>query len=135
LNKLLKMLLSIMLTIGVALIGFWKRVAVTTAEVQYRLASRGPSAWKAVVNSQFGFFNIAGIVTVAVGVTVVGAIVVALWPTIIGTNTSIQALTQTDVGTKTMQSLWPIVLIGVGVGVSAGLILYILHKMGLMDEE
>lgn len=126
------MLLSIMLVIEVELKGFWKMVADKTAVMQYRLSSRGPLAWKAVVNSQFGFFNIAGIISIAVGVTVVGAIVVALWPTITGTNTSVQALTQTDAGTTTMKALWPIILIAVGVGITAGLIMYILHKMGLL---
>lgn len=84
-----------------------------------------------VFQAQPGAFNVGTIVAVAVGVAILGAIVPALWPTITGSDTAIQALTQTDAGTTTMQALWPILLIAVGCGIAAGLVMWALRKFNL----
>lgn len=81
---------------------------------------------------QAGEFGIGALITVVVLVTVMGAVLVALWPTIISSNTSIQALTQTDAGTTVMKGLWPIVLIVVGAGAAVGVIIWALNKFGLV---
>lgn len=76
---------------------------------------------------------VQNIIVGVVGVVVIGAILVALWPTFIGTGTSVAALTQTDTGTKTLQAIWPIVLVVGGIGISIAALMYILHKFGLFD--
>lgn len=83
---------------------------------------------------QRGAFGIGAVISVTIGIVVIGALVVALWPTITGTNTSIQALTQTDAGTTTMKAIWPIALIVIGVGIGAGLIIWAARHFGLMDQ-
>ena len=82
--------------------------------------------------SQVGEFGVFAIVEIAIGVLVIGTVVVALWPTITGTNTSVAALTQTDTGTKTLQSFWPIIITVVGVGIGAGVILWVLRKFDII---
>jgi len=84
------------------------------------------------LTAQAGEFGVGAVISVTVGVVVIGAVIVALWPTITGTNTSVQALTQTDAGTTTMKALWPIAIIVIGIGVAAGVVIWACEKFGLM---
>jgi len=59
---------------------------------------------------------------------VLGTVLVALWPTFVGTDTSVQALTGTDVATTTLQSLWtPALMIG-GLAVVVAIIYFAVKK-------
>ena len=79
-----------------------------------------------------GFALISGIIVAVILVSILGSVVVAMWPTLLGSNTGIQALTQTDAGTTTLKGVWPIVLVIVGAGVGVGVILFCLKQFGLM---
>jgi hypothetical protein len=72
-------------------------------------------------------------VSVIMGVVILGALVVALWPTFVGTDTDVQALVGTDAGTEFLQVVWPIVLIAVGIGLGAGVVFWVLRKFDLVD--
>lgn len=76
---------------------------------------------------------IQAVVSVILIVIVLGALIPALWPKFSETATNIAALTQTDAGTETLQSLWPIALVVVGIGIAAGIVFMALHKFGVMD--
>ena len=82
--------------------------------------------------SEVGEFGVGAVISVTVGIVVIGAILVALWPTITGTNTSVQAMTQSDAGTTTLKALWPIAIIVIGIGVAAGVVIWACEKFGLM---
>jgi hypothetical protein len=80
------------------------------------------------LKEQYGISIVKGLVTGAVGLVVIGAILPALWPTIVGSGTSIAALTQTDAGTVTMKAIWPITIIIVGIGAGIMAIMYVIKK-------
>lgn len=63
---------------------------------------------------------------------VLGALVPVLWPLFVGTDTDVQAMTETDDATVFLQTLWPIILIVVGLGFVAGLVFYALRKFKVM---
>lgn len=75
---------------------------------------------------------IAGVIGGVIGVVVLAKVAIALWPTFVGTNTDVAALTQTDAGTETLQAIWPIVIVVVGIGIAAGAIFWALRKFGVM---
>ena len=83
--------------------------------------------------SEVGAFGVGSIVGVMVGVVVIGTIVVALWDTFVGTDTAVQALVGTDAGTTTLKAMWPIVLVVVGIGVAAGVVMWALRKFGVLN--
>lgn len=68
------------------------------------------------------------IVSVVILFCVLGALVPVLWPMFVGTDTDIQAMTETDDATVFLQTVWPIVLLVMGIGVGAGLIYYGVRK-------
>ena len=73
------------------------------------------------------------IVGVILLVVVLGAIIPALWPTMTSTDTDIQALNATgSTATSFLQTIWPIVLLVIGIGVAAGLVFYALRKFGVL---
>lgn len=76
---------------------------------------------------------IGGIIVAIVLVAVAAKVVVAMWPTLIGANTDIQALTQTDAGTTVMKALSPIWIIVAGAAIGLGVLMYILDRMGILN--
>lgn len=64
---------------------------------------------------QRGVMGINKLIGVVVMFVVIGTIVAALWSTFVGTDTAIQALTETDDATVLLQALWPIALLVAGV--------------------
>jgi hypothetical protein len=83
--------------------------------------------------AQAGEFSVSGVVTLLVGILVIGTIIGALWATVAGTDTTIQALTGTDLGTTNLQTFWPIALMCVGIGLGVGAIMWALRKAGVID--
>lgn len=76
---------------------------------------------------------VAGIIGGVIGIVVLAKVAVAMWPTFVGTGTDVAALTQTDAGTETLQAIWPIVIVVVGIGIAAGAIFWALRKFGVMS--
>ena len=72
------------------------------------------------------------IVGVILLVVVLGAIIPALWPTMTNTDSDIQALNSTGAATTFLQTIWPIVLLVIGIGIAAGLVFYALRKFGVL---
>ena len=76
------------------------------------------------------------VVSVILLIIVLGAIVPALWPVMQDTDTDIQALNATgSTSTAFLQTIWPIVLLVIGIGVAAGLIFYALRKFGVLGQR
>lgn len=82
---------------------------------------------------EIGAFSIGAVISIIIGVVILGNVVGALWAVLAATDTTIQALTQTDAGTVMLKAMWPIVLIAVGIGIAAGVIMWSLKRMGLMQ--
>ncbi len=78
-----------------------------------------------------GEFGVKTVVSVIVGVLIVGTLIGALWSPLAATDTTIQALTETDAGTTMLKVMWPIALVVVGVGLAAGVVMWVLRKGGL----
>jgi len=111
-------------------IGFvctWRNGALFTKFLKWQT-----KALKRVYQGQAGEFGVGVIIYVVIGIVVVGTVVAALWGTLAGTDTSIQALTQTDAGTSTLQTMWPIVLVIIGIGIAAGAVMWALRKFNVM---
>lgn len=85
-----------------------------------------------LARNQRGEFSLGGILVALVMVAVIATGVVAIWPTFVATDTTIQALTQTDSGTSFLQSIWPVTLLVGGAGIGVGVIIGLLHKFGLI---
>lgn len=76
------------------------------------------------------------VVSVILLIVVLGAIVPALWPVMQDTDTDIQALNATgSTSTAFLQTVWPIVLLVIGIGVAAGLIFYALRRFGVLGAR
>ena len=73
---------------------------------------------------------LSGLIGVVVVLVVLGAAIPVLWP-IAANTTAIDAMTGTDVGTTTIQSFWPVILLVVGLGLAVGLIVFGMKKFGL----
>lgn len=73
------------------------------------------------------------VVSVILLVVVLGALIPALWPSMQATDTDIQALNATagDIATPFLQTIWPIVLLVIGIGIAAGLVFFALRKFGV----
>lgn len=82
--------------------------------------------------NQRGSFGIGAILVAVVMVVLVGTAIVALWPTVQSTATSVAGLTQTDAGTTVLKGLWPLVALVLGAGAAAGLIVWALKEFGLI---
>lgn len=67
-------------------------------------------------------------------IIVLGALIPVLWPMMEATDTDIQALTETGPITTFLQTMWPIVLLVIGIGVAAGLVFMALRKFGVMGQ-
>lgn len=73
------------------------------------------------------------VVSVILLVVVLGAIIPALWPTMTATTDDIAALNATgSTATSFLQTIWPIVLLVIGIGVAAGLVFYALRRFGVL---
>jgi hypothetical protein len=66
---------------------------------------------------------------------VVGALIPALWPMFVATDTAIQALSDGSSMTDFLQVMWPISLIVIAIGIAVALIYYALKKFGLFKEK
>ena len=75
---------------------------------------------------------LSAIIGVVVVIIVIATAFPVLWPLATDASANITAMTGTDVGTETIQAFWPVVLLVIGLGLSVGLIVYGLKKMGLM---
>jgi cell division protein FtsX len=77
-------------------------------------------------------FSMGGILGSILGVVllvlVLGKVIPALWPSFVGSDTDIQALSQSDAATVILQSLWPIILLIAGIGMVAAIIFLVLKK-------
>lgn len=73
---------------------------------------------------------LSGLLGVVVVLVVLGTAVPVLWP-LAANTTAIDAMTGTDVGTTTIQSFWPVILLVVGLGLAVGLIVFGMRKFGL----
>lgn len=67
-------------------------------------------------------------------IIVLGALIPVLWPMMEATDTDIQALMETGPITVFLQTMWPIVLLVIGIGVAAGLVFYSLKKFGVIGR-
>lgn len=63
---------------------------------------------------------------------VAGTLLPVIWPLMVGTDTAVQALTETDSATTTLQTFWPVVLLVGGIGIAAGAIFFVLRRVGVM---
>lgn len=73
------------------------------------------------------------IIIVALVLIVLGALIPALWPMLQDTQTDIDALNATgSVSTSFLQSMWPIALLVVGLGIVVGIIIYALRRFGVL---
>lgn len=66
-------------------------------------------------------------------IIVIGTIVPVIWPMFVATDTDVQAMTETDDATVTLQSLYPIMLVVVGILIAAGLVFYGLRQFHLIN--
>ena len=76
--------------------------------------------------------SIIGVVVVLI---VLGASVPILWPLATTYSANITSMTGTDAGTTTMQAIWPVALLVIGLGLGVGLIVFALKKFGLMSGK
>lgn len=72
------------------------------------------------------------IVAILLVPVIVGAIIVALWDTMMDSDTDIQAITDNGTATVFLQTAWPIILLIIGVVVAAGIIMYAVRKLNLI---
>jgi membrane protein insertase Oxa1/YidC/SpoIIIJ len=76
---------------------------------------------------------IGKVLGVIVTVVVLGAIIggaSGLWDTMMDSDTSVQAITDATAPTTIFQTLWPIMLLVIGVGIAAGVIMYAVKEFG-----
>lgn len=64
----------------------------------------------------------------AIGVVIIGTAIPVLWPMIAESDTNIQAMTGTDVGTTTLQSWWPILLPIAAIAIGAMVVFFVIKK-------
>jgi hypothetical protein len=62
---------------------------------------------------------------------VVGALIPALWPMFVATDTAIQALSDGSTMTDFLQVIWPIALLVIAIGIPVALVYFALKKFGL----
>lgn len=75
------------------------------------------------------------IIVVALVLIVLGALIPVLWPMLQDTQTDISALNATgSASTAFLQSMWPIALLVVGLGIVVAIILYALKRFGVMGS-
>lgn len=77
---------------------------------------------------------LGAVITVVIVLIVLGASIPILWPIAIDYSDNITAMTGTDAGTTTMQALWPLALMLIGLGVAVGLLVYALNKFGVIGR-
>ena len=99
------------------------------AVLKARKSSRG---WLFVTMGQAGEFGVNAVVSLAVGMMLIGAVVVALWDKIADTDTAIQALTGVDEGTTFLQGIWPIIIMFCAFAIGIGVIMWVLRKMDII---
>lgn len=69
---------------------------------------------------------------IMITILVLGTMVAAMWSPMMGSDTAIQALTETDDATVMLQTFWPIGLLVIGLGIAAGVIFHALKKFNVM---
>lgn len=77
---------------------------------------------------QTGAISLKGIISGVVGVVVLGTAIPVLWPLFAGSDTAIQAMTETDSGTTTIQAFWPILVLIGGIGLVVGVIYMVMKR-------
>lgn len=85
--------------------------------------------------------NQAGAISMGILVTLIGVVITLivlayaipeLWPVLTTASENITSMSGTDTGTSMIQAFWPIILMVVGLGLAAGLIVYALKKFNVM---
>lgn len=77
--------------------------------------------------------NIIKLIAVGfLGIIVVGTLIPELWSMFVGTDTAIQALTETDEATTMLQALWPTILLIGGVGIIFGSLFWVLRRLNII---
>lgn len=115
-----------------------KLVAMTTREMKGNIISKIVEGQKLgerylAVDGQRG--NIIQVVlAVMIVVVVIGAAIPVVWPIFVGTDTDIQAMTETDDATVFFKAIWPIALLVLGLSIGAGVIFWSLRKMGVIGN-
>lgn len=75
------------------------------------------------------------IIVVALVLIVLGALIPVLWPMLQATQTDIDALNATgSSSTAFLQSMWPVALLVVGLGIVVAIILYALRRFGVLGS-
>lgn len=69
---------------------------------------------------------------VMLAIIVLGVAIPVVWPTFVGTDTAIQAMTETDEATVLFQTFWPIALLIVGLSIAVGVVFYGLRKFNVI---
>lgn len=69
------------------------------------------------------------VISIMVVIIAVGAALPVLWSTMVGTDTAIQALTETDDATTMLQALYPIALTLAGIAIVIGILFYAWKKL------
>lgn len=77
---------------------------------------------------QRGSMNLKAIIGVTVTVVVLGTAVPVLWPLFAGSDTDIQAMTETDSGTVFIQTFWPILILIGGIGLVVGIVYMVMKR-------
>lgn len=80
------------------------------------------------VGAQRGAISLKGIVSTVVTVVILGTAIPVLWPLFAGSDTDIQAMTETDGGTTFIQTFWPILILIGGIGLVVGVVYLVMKK-------
>lgn len=86
---------------------------------------------KAWVSCQRGAGSLKSIITVTVTVVILGTAVPVLWPLFAGSDTDIQAMTETDSGTVFIQTFWPILILIGGIGLVVGIVYMVMRRFNI----
>lgn len=99
------------------------------------LIFRGKMAYHLVKyahKNQIGAFGLKTVLMLVIMGLVIGNVIAAVWSDYVGTDTAIQALTETDDATVFLQTGWPLYLLIIGIVIVAGLLMYAVRKAGLV---
>lgn len=73
------------------------------------------------------------VIGIIVGVVVLGKVVVAMWPTFIGTDTEVQAISDNSSAAVLMfKTFWPLGLLVLGLGIAVAVIMIALKQFGIL---
>ena len=84
-------------------------------------------------NKQAGNAMASVVVSLVVGIVVIGILITNLWPVITTTAAAnVSGLTGTDAGTTFLVAFWPVVLVMAGIAVGVGVVYWILRETNVM---